>query len=307
MVPFLCVCLWELNSPSLVSAATLHPLLQGSYRNEPLWHWVQLSWLRKLQQQTQVLLRSVLSGSCMAVKDTMGNPQADTTEVDPSPCISIYTIWVCVFTHCSLPWIFRQPSPPLLAEGHHCKSWLLQLWLNSEQAKAACVPPEQRAPPGISQGWLLGCDIPALRGKSLSPLTAPLPASTLTKGVGEHPLNDWCDHERPEVVIRPNWGKKTPTNPMQICEKSWLKWKRLVEVFEWNEERYTPSAPSFSLWFQAWFCLTENSVLSLIFRLFILLGACEVIFMKRKPGFAKQFKELNFGKHQNMNCEIFSE
>lgn len=46
-------------------------------------------------------------------------------------------------------------------------------------------------------------------------------------------------------------------------------------------------------------------MLSLIFRLFILLEAGEGIFMKRKPVFAKQFKELNFGKHQNMNCEVF--
>lgn len=73
---------------------------------------------------------------------------------------------------------------------------------------------------------VLGCHIPALRGNSLSPLTAPLAASTLTKGVEEHPLTDWHGHERSEVVLRPNWGKETPTKPMKICEKM------LVEVKE---------------------------------------------------------------------------
>lgn len=68
---FLCVC--ELSPPSLVSAATLHPLSQGNNRNEPLWLWIQLTWLRELQQQTQAKLGRVLNGFCMAVKDKMGN------------------------------------------------------------------------------------------------------------------------------------------------------------------------------------------------------------------------------------------
>jgi len=52
--------------------------------------------------------------------------------------------------------------------------------------------------------------------------------------------------------------------------------------------------------------LTENALLSFIFRLFILLKAYEVIFMKRKPLFSKQeAEEFNFEKHQNMNCKGF--
>lgn len=53
-------------------------------------------------------------------------------------------------------------------------------------------------------------------------------------------------------------------------------------------------------------CSTENAVLSFIFRLFIHLKACEAIFMKRKPLFAKQeVEEFNLGKCQNMNCKGF--
>lgn len=130
-----------------------------------------------------------------------------------------------------------------------------------DHAEAACPSSEQRAPPGITQGWLLGCHAPAGRGNSLFPSLPESssdcpPSSSRVQHVGEEPLIDkhgaWRTCGGSEAKLGEKKKKKHGWG------RSSLKWKGLVESFEWNEVKYTTTTTPTTTPANFSFCLTRH-------------------------------------------------
>lgn len=115
-------------------------------------------------------------------------------------------------------------------------------------------------------------------------------------------------HEGPVLVLRTNWGKEKKKKKARLGEKLvevkgacgnfWMKWSKIYHPHPHPRQ-------FFILLNQACFCLTENAVLSLIFRLFILLKACEVIYEKRTAVCRARSQSLTLGSIKTWTAKVF--